>query len=107
MYQTKLVTLHTNNKTIKHSPKPNWPQVYAGPLQPCLDYHCKKPVHHFKKPILQISHSFTPNCEFDLFDHPRFGIVHCVVTLADVVRGQELSVNYGYRLSTAPLWYFS
>ena len=54
--------------------------------------------------LFQISHSFTPNCEFDLFDHPRFGIVHCVVTLADVVMGQELSVNYGYRLSIAPLW---
>ena len=52
----------------------------------------------------QISHSFTPNCEFDLFDHPRFGIVHCVVTLADVFMGEELSVNYGYRLSIAPLW---
>ena len=53
---------------------------------------------------LQISHSFTPNCEFDLFDHPRFGVVHCVVTLADLRMGEELSVNYGYRLSIAPLW---
>jgi histone-lysine N-methyltransferase SETD7 len=52
----------------------------------------------------QLSHSFDANCEFDLFEHPRFGVIHCVVTLKDVAMNQELTVNYGYRVSTAPLW---
>ncbi len=54
--------------------------------------------------FLQVSHSFEPNCEFDLFDHPRFGVVHCVVTVRDVAKAEELTVNYRYRVATAPIW---
>lgn len=51
------------------------------------------------------NHSFTPNCRFALFDHPRFGPVPSVQTVADVAPGEELTVSYDYDMDEAPPWY--
>ena len=52
----------------------------------------------------KVCHSFTPNCEFDNFEHPRFGEIKCVVTLRPISQGEEITVNYQYQLSVAPPW---
>ena len=58
----------------------------------------------------QASHSFRPNCELDLFEHPRFGLVLCLAALRDVRRGEELQLHYGrdggvgFDLARAPRW---
>ena len=49
-------------------------------------------------------HSFTPNCEFDDFDHPRFGKIKCIATMRPINKGEELTINYDYVLSVAPAW---
>ena len=36
------------------------------------------------------NHSFTPNGQFVIFDHPKFGLIPCVSTIADVVEGDEV-----------------
>lgn len=51
------------------------------------------------------NHSFLPNCEFGEVNHPRWGLVPCVVTRQDVKRGEELLVWYGYDLDYCPDWY--
>ena len=53
----------------------------------------------------KLTHSFRPNCELDLFEHPRFGLVLCAAAARDVRRGEELSLHYGLPLHRAPLWY--
>jgi len=53
----------------------------------------------------KIQHSFTPNCEMDDFEHPRFGDIKCVATLRPVKAGEELTIHYQYQLNTAPIWY--
>lgn len=53
----------------------------------------------------KICHSFAPNCEFDNFEHPRFGNIKCIVTLRPVPEGEELTADYQYDLSVAPCWY--
>ena len=52
----------------------------------------------------KVCHSFTPNCEFDNFQHPRFGLIKCVVTLRPISQGEELTVHYKYELFYAPAW---
>lgn len=42
------------------------------------------------------NHSFTPNCKYDPYVHPRFGPIKCVRTLRAVKTGEELTVTYGY-----------
>ncbi|XP_068596444.1 histone-lysine N-methyltransferase SETD7 [Brachionichthys hirsutus] len=42
------------------------------------------------------NHSFTPNCKYDPFVHPRFGPIKCIRTLTAVQSGGELMVAYGY-----------
>lgn len=58
------------------------------------------------------NHSFTPNCKYDPYIHPRFGPLKCIRTLREVRRGEELTVAYGYDHKTpgkddpeAPDWY--
>ena len=53
----------------------------------------------------KICHSFDPNCDFENFEHPRFGPILCVVTLKPVAEGEELFACYEYDLKVAPSWY--
>lgn len=51
------------------------------------------------------NHSFLPNCEFSEINHPRWGLVPCLVTRQDVRQDEELLVWYGYDLDYCPDWY--
>ena len=51
------------------------------------------------------NHSFTPNAKFSLFDHPRFGPIPAVETIADIKEGEEITVSYDYAMDDAPPWY--
>ncbi|KAL0974232.1 hypothetical protein UPYG_G00217470 [Umbra pygmaea] len=42
------------------------------------------------------NHSFTPNCKYDPFVHPRFGPIKCVRSIRQVQKNEELTVAYGY-----------
>ena len=51
------------------------------------------------------NHSFLPNAEFVAYEHPRFGLVPCLVSTHDVEAGEEVFVHYGYELNGCPEWY--
>ncbi|XP_060783257.1 histone-lysine N-methyltransferase SETD7 isoform X1 [Neoarius graeffei] len=58
------------------------------------------------------NHSFTPNCKYDPFVHPRFGPIKCIRTIRAVHEDEELTVAYGYDHESsgksgpeAPDWY--
>ena len=76
------------------------------------------------------NHSFLPNSQFLVFDHPKYGLIPCISTIADIAKGEEVSttthrrhtypppclhivtifllqilVAYGYEWSEAPEWY--
>ena len=51
------------------------------------------------------NHSFIPNCEFNEFHHPRFGLVPCIQAIHDIAAGEEIFVWYGYDLDYCPEWY--
>ena len=53
------------------------------------------------------NHSFLPSAEFDVFDHPRFGLVPCIVAITDIAADEEIFIHYGYGLDRAPEWYIS
>jgi histone-lysine N-methyltransferase SETD7 len=54
----------------------------------------------------KVNHSFSPNCEFAKFQHPRFGKTALAIrTLVDVKEGDELTCNYKYDCNDAPIWY--
>ena len=69
--------------------------------------------------LSQTNHSFLPNCQFLVFDHPKFGLVPCISTIADLEKGEEVRmewrsaskscvqvlVSYGYEWMEAPDWY--
>ena len=38
------------------------------------------------------NHSFTPNAQFVVFDHPKFGLIPSVSTTADVRQGEEVRI---------------
>lgn len=50
-------------------------------------------------------HSFEPNCDFDTFLHPRFGLIKCLTSITDIKEGDEITVHYRYPLNVAPSWY--
>lgn len=58
------------------------------------------------------NHSFTPNCKYDPYVHPRFGPIKCIRTMRPVLKDEELTVAYGYDHEPsgkngpeAPNWY--
>jgi len=51
------------------------------------------------------NHSFLPNAEFVVFDHPKFGVIPCITSIADIYVGEEILVGYGYELADSPDWY--
>ncbi|XP_065919904.1 histone-lysine N-methyltransferase SETD7-like [Dysidea avara] len=58
------------------------------------------------------NHSFHPNCQYDIFVHPRFGEIKCVRTLCEVNCGEELTCCYDYNhykpddnTADMPEWY--
>ena len=51
------------------------------------------------------NHSFMPNAEFVVFDHPRFGLVPCILSTHDIEENEEIFVHYGYELDDCPAWY--
>jgi len=63
-----------------------------------LDSYCATLAH-------KTNHSFLPNAEFVTFDHPKYGLVPCLVSNHDIKESEEIFVHYGYHLDTCPDWY--
>lgn len=53
----------------------------------------------------KINHSFVPNSFFGVYDHPRYGIIPCIVAEHHIAGGEEVFVRYGYDLDYCPDWY--
>ena len=51
------------------------------------------------------NHSFMPNAELVIFDHPRFGLVPSILSTQDIGENEEIFVHYGYELDDCPAWY--
>jgi len=52
------------------------------------------------------NHSFSPNCDFIRFYHPRYcGQSLAIRTSRDIFCGEEFTVNYKYDTNDAPEWY--
>ena len=41
------------------------------------------------------NHSFQPNAQFVVFDHPKFGLIPSVSTTSDVRQGEEVMIREG------------
>ena len=46
------------------------------------------------------NHSFTPNAQFVVFDHPKFGLIPSVSSTADIRQGEEVSITLSYILQS-------
>ena len=53
----------------------------------------------------KVNHSWTPNAEWTLFQHPRFGLIRAVASTRDIAEGEEVVVNYNMGLARSPEWY--
>ena len=51
------------------------------------------------------NHSFLASAEFEIFHHPRFGLVPCLISSAPIQAGEEIFVHYGYTLEHCPDWF--
>jgi len=51
------------------------------------------------------NHSFTPNVEWGLFEHPRFGLIRSLKAMRPLVKGEEILVNYCMTVARSPEWY--
>ena len=55
---------------------PDWAQVSTA--------YCATLAH-------KTNHSFLPNGQFVVFDHPKFGLMPCIAAIADVQQGEEVT----------------
>jgi [histone H3]-lysine4 N-methyltransferase len=60
------------------------PPPYDG-----TDHYCATLGH-------KANHAFANNAEYEIYEHPRFGLIKCLRTRRAVAAGEELTVAYGY-----------
>jgi len=53
----------------------------------------------------KINHTFSPNAEWTLFEHPRFGLIRGVKAERDLLQDEEILINYQMNLAGSPEWY--
>jgi hypothetical protein len=53
------------------------------------------------------NHSFNNNTKWSRIDHARFGLICAITANKDILTGEEILVNYGLEMSSAPAWYKS
>lgn len=63
-----------------------------------LEKYCATLAH-------KANHSFQPNAEWLLFEHPRFGLIRALRALVNIEADQEILVNYTINLADSPEWY--
>ncbi len=64
------------------------------------------PMKKYKASLAhKANHSFSPNGQFTLFDHARFGKVPAIITLDEIEKDAEITVSYDYAMDDAPPWY--
>jgi len=51
------------------------------------------------------NHSFVPNCEWTLFEHPRFGLIRALTAQKAIPKEEEILVNYMMTIAKSPDWY--
>ena len=71
--------------STKGCPRPD------GPPCPCI-----------RRAIPQVS---VIHYRFSRIDHPRFGLIICVMAKHDISAGEEILVNYNMDMALAPEWY--
>lgn len=47
----------------------------------------------------KVRHSLEPNAVYGLLDHPRFGLIHSIVSIVPIKAGDEILVNHSNNLS--------
>jgi len=62
------------------------------------DQYCATLAH-------KANHSFSPNCEWTLFESPRFGLVRSLTAQKPIEVGEEILVNYQMTIAKSPDWY--
>ena len=48
-----------------------------------LDTYCASLAH-------KTNHSFLPNSQFLVFDHPKYGLIPCISAISDIAKGEEV-----------------
>lgn len=51
------------------------------------------------------NHSFSPNTEWIVVEHPRFGLIRGLRAIQDIAKDEEILVNYSMNLADSPEWY--
>jgi len=51
------------------------------------------------------NHTFSPNCEWTLYEHPRFGLIRSLTARIPIKKDEEILVNYQMCLAKSPEWY--
>ena len=54
---------------------------------------------------MKLSLQFEGNTEFDIIQHPVYGPAACITAKQPIRKGEELYVNYNYKIRWAPGWY--
>ena len=70
---------------------PVWAQVGLGMIMLSIFVYVQSSTAYCATLAHKINHSFLLNTQFVVFDHPKFGLVPCMVAIADIQQGEEVS----------------
>lgn len=85
----------------------DWQQAPSSPSLDILPKHWS--INNYRASLgHKVNHSFEANCRYIQFWHPVFAhTCLAVVTMREVVRGEELTTNYRYDINESPDWFHS
>ena len=83
------------------------PKVYKVPKETELDIpDLYRSTKKYRTTLgHKANHKFVNNVEFEILNHPVFGVIACLVAVVDIDVGEELFAHYNYDLDNAAEWY--
>ena len=78
---------------------PVWAQVRKRYFKPFTNLNFQSSSAYCATLAHKTNHSFLPNSQFLIFDHPKYGLIPCISTSADVSKGEEVRMILSFSLS--------
>jgi len=99
------IKIKTSTYASEHMPRSDYRIRLNGDLDMDIPHGFQSTNQYCATLAHKANHSFMPNCEWTLFESPRFGLIRSLTAQKPIEVGEEILVNYQMTIAKSPDWY--
>jgi len=99
------IKIRTSTYASDHMPRSDYKIRLNGDIDMDIPLGYHKLANYCATLAHKANHTFSPNVEWTLFEHPRFGLIRSLTAQKAIKEGEEILVNYQMALAKSPDWY--